>query len=157
MSIEVPVYADKIDGHCLCGAVSIRVRRHRAETGACHCTRCRRWAGGVFNVFRAAPDQVTVTGPAATYPGEIAERGFCPRCGTSLWLRDNAGGDYEFMVGVFDGAAEYPVISEIYIDRAFASCRLAGDHRRKTQAEFEADHPFIPEAAGPSSPQGAPT
>lgn len=145
MSIETPIYADAIDGRCLCGDVRIRVGRHRAEVGACHCARCRRWTGVALNVFTAPPDQVTVEGPVAIYPGEIAERGFCARCGTSLWLQ-NPGEDYEFMVGAFDAARDYPLISEIYIDRAFASCRFAGDHARKTQAEYEAKNPHLGDA-----------
>ena len=144
MSIEAPVYADRIEGRCLCGAVTIRVGRHRAEIGACHCTRCRRWSGVALNVFTAAPEEVVVDGEVGIYPGEIAERAFCPRCGTSLWLR-NTGEEYEFMVGLFDAAGDYPLISEIYIDRAFASCRFAGEHKRATEAEYEAEHPFIAE------------
>jgi len=144
MSIEDPVHADGIDGRCLCGDVTIRVGRHRAEVGACHCTRCRRWTGVALNVFLAEPDQVEVTGPATIYPGEIAERAFCPRCGTSLWFRDNDD-TYELMVGIFDGAKDYPLISEIYIDRAFASCRFAGEHKRAKQAEYEAKNAFISE------------
>lgn len=147
MSIDSPVHADAIEGRCLCGAVTIDVGRHRAEVGACHCGRCRRWTGVALNVFLAAPDQVTVSGPVATYPGEIAERAFCATCGTSLWLRNKDGGDYEFLVGVFDGARDYPLISEIYIDRAFASCRFAGDHKRATQAEYEAKNTHIADPA----------
>ncbi|MEM0948368.1 MAG: GFA family protein [Pseudomonadota bacterium] len=137
MSLENPVYADAIEGRCLCGAVRMCVGRHRAEVGACHCARCRRWTGVAYNAFSAEPDQVIIEGEVAIYAGKIAERAFCPRCGTSLWLR-NPGEEYEFMVGAFEDARDYPLISEIYIDRAFASCRLAGDHRRKTQAEYEA-------------------
>ncbi len=144
MSLESPVYADAIEGRCLCGNVAIRVGRHRAEVGACHCARCRRWTGVALNVFTASPDQVTVAGDVAIYTSEIAERGFCPRCGTALWLR-NPGEDYEFMVGAFDGAKDYPLISEIYIDRAFASCRFAGTHKRATEAEYEAKNPHIAE------------
>ena len=32
-----------------------------------------------------------------------------------------------------------------YIDRAFASCRFAGEHTRATQAEYEAKNAFIAE------------
>ena len=137
MSIEEPIYAEGIDGRCLCGDVTIHVGRHRAEVGACHCARCRRWTGVALSVFTAAPDEVRIDGEVAIYPGEIAERGFCPRCGTSLWLR-NPGEDYEFMVGAFDAAKDYPLISEIYIDSAFAACRFAGDHKRATKREYEA-------------------
>ena len=149
MSIEDPVWADGLDGACLCGSVKIRVGRHRAEIGACHCDRCRIWSGALFAVFAAPPEAVTVTGPVTTYPGEIAERAFCGICGSNLWMRDNDDGDYEFMLGAFPGAADYPLISEIYHDKAFAAVTLAGDHTRKTQAEYEAKNPHLTEDRTP--------
>ena len=33
--------------------------------------------------------------------------------------------------------------SEIYTDRALASLRLGGDHRRATRAEYEAKNPHL--------------
>ena len=47
------------------------------------------------------------------------------------------------MPGLFDAARAWPLRSEIYIDRAFESARLAGDHKRATRAEYEAKNPFI--------------
>ena len=45
--------------------------------------------------------------------------------------------------GLFDAARGWPLRSEIYVDRAMASVHLAGDHRRKSRAEYEAENPFI--------------
>ena len=47
------------------------------------------------------------------------------------------------MPGLFDAARSWPLRSEIYVDRAMASVRLEGDHRRKTRAEYEAGNPFV--------------
>ena len=47
------------------------------------------------------------------------------------------------MPGLFDAARDWPLRSEIYADRALASIRLEGNHRRASRAEYEAKHPHI--------------
>jgi len=138
-----------ITGHCLCGAVTIMVAgAHDPRVGACHCRMCQRWSGGLFLCFEADASAVTVSGDVARYRSSaFAERAFCPRCGSHLWLNDvEDGGEpqsYDLMPGLFDAARSWPLRSEIYVDRAMASLSLAGDHRRKSRSEYEAEHPFV--------------
>ena len=138
-----------LTGHCLCGAVTITVAgEHDPRTGACHCRMCQRWTGGLFLCFNAKASGVTVTGEVARYRSSaFAERAFCPRCGSHLWFNNVEDGtepdSYELMPGLFDAARSWPLRSEIYTDRAMASVQLAGEHRRKTRAEYEATNPFI--------------
>ena len=135
-----------IQGRCLCGAVRLRVGRHEAEVGACHCRMCQRWSGAVFECFRAPSDAVEVEGEVARHASsEFAERAFCPRCGSHLWMRDTAEPDapFDLMPGLFDAARDWPLASEIYADRAMASARLAGEHHRATRAEWEGRHRFV--------------
>jgi hypothetical protein len=136
----------QFEGHCLCGAVTIRIDGlHDPRTGACHCRMCQRWSGGLFLCFYAAPEAVTVDGPVTRHAStSFAERAFCATCGSHLWMRnlDGAAG-YDLMPGLFDAALDWPLRSEIYTDRAMASVRLAGDHRRATRAEYEAKNPHI--------------
>ncbi len=47
------------------------------------------------------------------------------------------------MPGLFDAAHEWPLRSEIYIDKAMASVRFEGDHPRETEAIYEASNPHI--------------
>jgi hypothetical protein len=146
-----------ITGHCLCRAVTITVAgQHDPRVGACHCRMCQRWSGGLFLCFTADPSAVTVTGPVTRYrSSSFAERAFCPRCGSHLWFNDvDADGrpqSFELMPGLFDAAQDWPLRSEIYVDRAMACVRLQGDHRRKTRAAYEADHPFVPGDDGVSA------
>ena len=130
---------DTLTGRCLCGAVTVRVGRHRPEVGACHCSRCRRWTGSALFVFQAESGAVEADGPVKIWKHEIAERAFCGVCGTLLWFKD-FDGPHEFQVGLFDDAKDYPLISEIYTDCAFAAVTLAGDHKRATAAEYEANN-----------------
>ena len=149
-----PVPAGPIEGWCLCGAVTVRVARTGdARPGACHCGMCRRWSGGLFLCFSAPAGAVEVTGEVARFASSgVAERAFCPVCGSHLWMRDTdgageGGGDapYDLMPGPFEAAADWPLQSEIYADRALASVRLSGDHRRATEAEWQAKHRHVEE------------
>lgn len=135
----------KLTGECLCGAVRITVAgAHDPRPGACHCRMCRRWAGGIFLCFEASAAAVRVEGEVARYASSgFAERAFCPRCGSHLWMRDTDVADepYELMPGLFDVAGGWQVRSEIYTDTAIA--RLAGDHSTATGAEYEAKNKFV--------------
>ncbi|GGL55899.1 GFA family protein [Wenxinia marina] len=136
-----------IEGHCLCRAVAVRVEdRHETGVAACHCRMCQRWTGGLFLCFRADAAAVTVEGPVRRFRSSgFAERAFCEVCGSHLWMRDTDEPDrpYDLMPGLFDAGRDWPLTSEIYTDRAMASVRLSGDHRRETRAEVEAAHPFV--------------
>ena len=146
MNIDEYRSEGRLDGRCLCGAVEIVVDGpHVAAVGACHCAMCRRWSGVVQGGFEADAGAVTVTGEVARYrSSSFAERAFCPRCGSHLWFRD-IGDDtvYELLPGIFAAAHDFPLISEIYIDRAPSYARLAGEHRRATRADYESRKPFV--------------
>jgi hypothetical protein len=134
-------------GHCLCGAVTITVAGpHDPRPGACHCRMCQRWSGGLFLCFNADAAGVTVTGPVTRFASsDFAERAFCTVCGSHLWMRNTGMDDaYDLMPGLFDEVLVAPLRSEVYSDRAMASVRLAGDHNRATQAEYEAKKMFVP-------------
>lgn len=138
---------ERFSGSCLCGEVTISVNgEHDAQPGACHCRMCQRWSGGVFLAFTAAADAVTIVGPVKHFQSTpFAERAFCGTCGTHLWMR-NTGSQaegYDLMPGLFDAAQDWPLRSEIYIDKAMASVRLQGDHPRETEATYEASNRHI--------------
>jgi hypothetical protein len=139
--------AGVLEGRCLCGSVTIRVDGpYIAAVGACHCGMCQRWHGMIHGSFDAEAQAVTVAGDVVRYASSsFSERAFCRICGSHLWMRntDKPDENYEFMPGLFPAAAAFPLISEIYTDRAPAYLRLAGDHRRATGAEYESTHPFV--------------
>jgi hypothetical protein len=130
-----------LTGHCLCRAVTITVAgKHEPRVGACHCRMCQRWSGGLF-VFTAEATAVSVTGEVVRYRSSaFAQRAFCPSCGSHLWFSDVADDGepetYDLMPGLFDAARGWPLRSEIYADRAMASIKLAGNHRRKSRARI---------------------
>ncbi len=138
-----------LTGRCLCGAVEITAAgAHDPRPGACHCRMCQRWSGGLFLCFEAESAAVSVAGEVARFASSaFAERAFCPRCGTHLWMRNTGSGteSYDLMPGLFDALADQPLRSEIYTDTAFACVTLAGTHEKATAAEYEARHPHVKE------------
>ncbi|MFK7838600.1 MAG: GFA family protein [Sulfitobacter sp.] len=131
----------ELSGRCLCGAVQIEIAGdYIAAVGACHCKMCQRWNGTLFGGFVANADAVTITGDVTRYTSStFSERAFCTACGSHVFLR-NTGPDVEHIElfpGLFDAANDWPLLSEIYTDRAPNYVPLAGNHRRKTRAEYE--------------------
>ncbi|WP_298841215.1 GFA family protein [uncultured Roseobacter sp.] len=140
---------DRMEGQCLCGAVHIIVDgAHDPRPGACHCRMCQRWSGGLFLCFEADAVAVTVVGEVGRFASsDFAERAFCPRCGSHLWMRDGDG-EYNLMPGLFDAVLAAPLRSEVYVDQAMASVKLSGDHPTATRAVYESKNRFVEGEAG---------
>lgn len=136
---------ERMEGHCLCGAVTVSVDAHRGFTAACHCRMCQRWSGGLFICVPVAAEGLEVAGPVVRFASsDFAERAFCGTCGSHLWYRAMGGdGHYAMMPGLFDEARDWPLKSEIYVDRALPGLALPGDHRRNTRAEYEAKNEHL--------------
>ncbi|MFT7775795.1 GFA family protein [Roseateles sp.] len=105
-----------MNGHCLCGAVSFTSPGAR-EIGACHCGFCRRWGGGPMLAVHCGPgvefkgtESITVFASS-----EWAERAFCSRCGTHLYYRLLATGEYFVPAGTFD-QGDFELTSQVYVD-----------------------------------------
>lgn len=84
-------------GGCLCGAVRLEAAGEPLRVGICHCMDCRKHHGTLFHASAIFPAHaVTVTGEVR----EFADRCFCPRCGSSVFLRGK--GTIDVNLGTFD-------------------------------------------------------
>ncbi|MGX9086959.1 GFA family protein [Mesorhizobium sp. 98Argb] len=96
-------------GGCLCGKVRYRVAGD-PRVHYCHCDMCRRATGSAFAVLAwttAANVSWLTEEPALRRSSPIAQRGFCPACGTPLTLSyDAARDEVALHVGTFDNPAE---------------------------------------------------
>lgn len=78
------------DGHCLCGAVRVRLACVPTAVNMCHCADCQRRSGSPFGmaVWLAEAD-VTISGETREY-AHVSDRGralvnrFCPQCGSTI-------------------------------------------------------------------------
>jgi hypothetical protein len=82
-----------LEGACLCGAVRYRVASAPQFRFKCHCRDCQRATGSGYAPIAVCNAQdVLVDGECTFYEsqggsGHPVARGFCPRCGSSLFLR----------------------------------------------------------------------
>lgn len=131
------------EGGCLCGAVTYKITSEVTQTGACHCSMCRAWSGGVYLAIEVPPDGLEVHGtPAVFKSSDWAERAFCGTCGSSLWYRLTApgpqSGTYHLGFGTLRDTDGIGFEGEIFVDRKPEAYSFAGDHPRMTEAEFMA-------------------
>ena len=127
-----------MEARCVCGAVTITAEAKQEALFACHCALCMWWSGSMQTGFEADPATVTVEGPVRTYDStSFSERAWCELCGTALWIRDKEGGAYDFTAGLFPQTHDWPIRNENYVDTAWPSLLLSGEHPRYTKAEYE--------------------
>ena len=92
-------------GQCACGSVHFECDQTRPTVTYCHCSLCRRtsghhWAATVVPMaqFRITKDD----GLKWWTSSEIAKRGFCQNCGSSLFFYENDSDDMGVAAGCID-------------------------------------------------------
>jgi hypothetical protein len=104
--------AERVTGRCLCGAVTFEAMVEDPAADACHCDACRRWSGHVWASVNAAFDTLKLLSGAdelAWYASsDVVRRGFCRRCGSSLFWHPDRHPEYAWMAGVAAGALDAP-------------------------------------------------
>lgn len=95
------------NGSCLCGAVRFTVQGDLPPPDACHCTACRKQSGHFFTSTDVPKSALTVEGAEHVswfQSSEKVRRGFCGKCGSTLFwepvFRDWIG----IAMGAFDGS-----------------------------------------------------
>jgi hypothetical protein len=99
-------------GGCLCGAVRFRLQWPSLWAAHCHCSLCQRAHGAAYVTWVGmAEDHVWVDDAQrqlrwyVSSPG--AERGFCARCGSSLFFRSKRwAGELHIARANFEGTID---------------------------------------------------
>ena len=94
-------------GRCACGAVRFRVEAEPTDVIVCHCQTCRRWSGYFWGATHVSREALSIeAGDTLTWwaSSDLAERGFCSPCGSSLFYRRH---DVD-RISIAPGALELP-------------------------------------------------
>ncbi len=126
-------------GKCLCGSVELEVElaSPEAEIAACHCSMCRNWLGGPMlaidsGILKAVNGESSITRYQSS---EWAERGFCNKCGTSLFYYLKPADQYHFPVGLLDGGLQIKFSHQIFIDEKPEYYSFSNETQNMTGAE----------------------
>lgn len=105
-------------GGCLCGAVRYEVKGPLRNVVNCHCSMCQRLHGnfGPHSKARKANIRITNDSGLAWYKtSEIARRGFCRVCGSSLFWEPFKLDATGIIAGSLDGPTVLETIGHIFI------------------------------------------
>jgi len=104
-----------LTGSCLCGAVTFSVEGPMPGPSVCHCGQCRKQSGHIWASSFVPRAAVCTTGPVRWFrSSELAERGFCPTCGSFLFWRRDDEDTISFSMGAIDGPSGLRVKKHIF-------------------------------------------
>lgn len=119
-----------ITGGCLCGAVRYEVRGLLRDVVNCHCNMCRRLHGGFGPHSKARKEDITITnsdGLAWYKTSEIARRGFCRECGSSLFWDPYEQSSTGILAGSLDDTVGLKTIGHIFVSEKPAFYEISDD------------------------------
>jgi hypothetical protein len=144
-------------GSCLCGDVAFEAAGPLRLMSHCHCSMCRKSHGAAFGTFvgASAAGFRVVRGDALvaffeSSPGN--RRGFCPRCGSTLW--NASAGDHVFMpAGCLDDDPGVRPLAHIFVG-SMAPWDAIHDALPRIDAYPPGMGTAIPRPAPPPAPAG---
>lgn len=105
-------------GGCLCGAVRYEVKGPLRDVVNCHCSMCQRLHGNFGPHSKARKVNITIThdaGLAWYKTSEVAQRGFCRVCGSSLFWEPFDLDATGIIAGSLDGPTGLRTIGHIFV------------------------------------------
>lgn len=105
-------------GGCQCGAVRYSVGGPLRDVVNCHCGMCRREHGAFGPYSKAKKVNITVTkddGLAWYQSSDIARRGFCRLCGSSLFWEPFEFDATGIVAGSLDGPTGLKTMGHIFV------------------------------------------
>jgi hypothetical protein len=111
-------------GGCQCGAVRFHIDGKLGKAGICHCRMCQKAFGNwgaalvsaLFESFTWTRGQ-----PSEFRSSAIVARGFCSKCGTPIYMREDGDPNIELAIGAFDHPNEVgPLVDQVGIESRLA-------------------------------------
>ncbi|MBT6545703.1 MAG: GFA family protein, partial [Rhodobacteraceae bacterium] len=96
-----------ITGSCECGAVVFELSGKLRDVVACHCGQCRKTSGHYWAATSVPTPQLNLRqskGLSWYRSSDVARRGFCKECGSSLFYQLDDEGRTSVGAGTLDGA-----------------------------------------------------
>jgi hypothetical protein len=106
-------------GRCLCGAVTYEVAGPLRQVIVCHCADCRRWHGRGAAMTCARRDRVAIHGEESLRwygAPDGPERGFCARCGSSLFWVAPGRPTVSIAAGTLDDPGPLRAVAHIFCE-----------------------------------------
>ena len=113
---------NQVTGRCLCGDIEFSAQLPSKWVAHCHCTMCRRSSGAAFVTWVGLEEaRAEIRDPAGLLrwyeSSPRAERGFCGRCGSTLFFRSARwAGELHVTLSNFDGPVDRSPQAHVFWD-----------------------------------------
>ena len=109
-----------ISGRCECGKVAFKVDEIRKSVTVCHCGQCRRTSGHLWaSTYAQSYAQIEFSDQAGLSwyaSSQMAKRGFCRFCGSSLFYSLNREQGVGIAAGCLSSPTGLAVQKHIFVD-----------------------------------------
>ena len=108
-----------IEGACLCNAVRFRVTGPLRAVVGCHCGQCRKQTGHYMpatGTLLKYFDLLEDRGLKWFAASNIAKRGFCGECGSTLFWQANGADRLAIAAGSIDGTTGVNTVAHIFVE-----------------------------------------
>jgi len=111
-------------GSCLCGEVAYEITGPMRDVVACHCIQCRKTTGHFMAATNVAHENFKLTNETGLKwyrASDFANRGFCNKCGATLFWQRDGDSNISITAGTLDGDTGLKIDKHIF-------CDFAGDY-----------------------------
>jgi hypothetical protein len=118
-------------GGCQCGAIRYAFYAPLEKIHVCHCRMCQRATGGLFAALAGGtPDNFAWTRGAPSFfaSSNLAQRGFCEKCGTPLSFQYHSPGARIYAtIGSLDEPGKAPIEVQYGIESRLSWVKFCED------------------------------
>ncbi|WP_373086533.1 GFA family protein [Sneathiella sp.] len=108
-------------GGCLCGGVRYEIYQRLRPIVVCHCKQCRRTSGYLLGFTGCEPENLKFVSEDELVwyaSSKDGRRGFCHKCGSSLFWKRESGGTVDVAAGSLDEPTGLRTAEHIFTDFA---------------------------------------
>ena len=103
---------------CLCGGIQFKTQGYHRYVKNCHCIQCMKTHGN-YAAYTSIQEQNVKFLKKRTLKwfksSKIAKRGFCNRCGASLFFKTIGSNNIAIAAGMFNGPTKLKTIMNIFV------------------------------------------
>ena len=129
-------------GRCLCGAVTFKIKGELRQVLVCHCSQCRRSSGHQWAATAAPVEAIEIDcqNTLSWYRSSSkAKRGFCSRCGSSLFWQLDGSTSLSIAAGSLDLPTGLSTQEHIYFENASDYYSVHPDEQIRTSTKIECE------------------
>ena len=103
---------------CLCGSIKIKTKGYHRNVSNCHCIQCRK-THGIYGAYSNVKDKdikfINKKNLGWFKSSKNAKRGFCKKCGASIFFKIKNSDNISIAAGMFDKPTKLKTMRNIFV------------------------------------------